>query len=379
MLDPTADDGGTLGRSSHTGPAASAAPGTIPQADAASPSDDPPRQAADALMRFGPCLGWGLFFWGTLWALSGAIGRVAEGPAAASHLAQSILQAAAVVVASGLAGWAAAVACRLAAATVLELIYRDRHAYSELLGLAPRAIAALERLADARARPPIAAPEGPSDGDRVHLRAGVDQALRSGRHAEAATLLEDFEARFPDDPAIPALRDRLAAALREHAEAQVAQIDAARQVNDSDRVLELFRTAAPALEPDRRGDLERQLAKWFQELIFRRLRGGVVQVEVVHLAAQVAETFGATVEGASLRASLPLLRRSVGLCPQCAQPYTGMARACPKCLAPTAEAPLPATGEPTPPTDPEPEPLETPPADRDGRDDGWLRYNEDDA
>ena len=31
-----------------------------------------------------------------------------------------------------------------------------------------------------------------------------------------------------------------------------------------------------------------------------------------------------TVEGASVRASLPTLRRSVGLCPRCAQPYTAL-------------------------------------------------------
>jgi hypothetical protein len=48
-----------------------------------------------------------------------------------------------------------------------------------------------------------------------------------------------------------------------------------------------------------------------------------------------------TVEGASLRASLPTLRRSAGLCPRCAQPYTGLANACPQCLA--APGPPPQT------------------------------------
>jgi hypothetical protein len=349
--------------------------------DATTPAaSEPARVAARDLARLGLGLGRGVLALGILWGASHAFGRIAEGPQALSVYARAILEASAIALAAGLAGWTLAIAGRLAGATVLARAGRPSRVEEQIAELAPRAIAALERLADARDRPPIAvSPQGPPEGDRLHLGAGVDQALRSGRHAEAATLLEDLEARFPDDPAIPDLRGRLAAAFREHAEAQVAQIDAARQVNDSDRVLELFRAAAPALEPDRRGDLERRLAKWFLELIHRRLRGGRIHVEVVHLATQVAETFSATVEGASLRASLPTLRRSVGLCPQCAQPFTGMARACPKCLASAAEATPSTTGEPPPHADTEPDPLETPPADRDGRDDGWLRYDEDDA
>ena len=85
----------------------------------------------------------------------------------------------------------------------------------------------------------------------------------------------------------------------------------------------------PSLDGQRRAALEQELAKWFLTLIHRRLRTGKVQADVVQLATQVAETFAATVEGASVRASLPTLRRSVGLCPRCAQPYTGVADACP--------------------------------------------------
>ena len=58
---------------------------------------------------------------------------------------------------------------------------------------------------------------------------------------------------------------------------------------------------------------------------------------MVQLAARFAESFAATVEGASVRASLPTLRRSVGLCPRCAQPYIGVADACPNCLKGAAQ------------------------------------------
>jgi hypothetical protein len=286
----------------------------------------------------------------------------------------------AVVVASGVAGWAGAVACRLAAATVLEHIYRDRHAYREFFSLAPRAIAALERLADVLERRPIAgAPESPADRERVHLLAEIDQAIRCGRHSEAAALLDGFETRFAEDPALPAHRERLAAARREDVEGHVAQIYAARQVNDADRVLELYRAVESSLELDRRGSLGRELAKWFLEVIYRRMRAGRIQAEVVHLAAQVADTFGATVEGASLRASLPTLRRSVGLCPRCAQPYTGMASACPQCLAAAAGEPAPGGESSGPLPDAEADFPGNPPEASDGQDAGWLQYNEDDG
>ena len=76
-------------------------------------------------------------------------------------------------------------------------------------------------------------------------------------------------------------------------------------------------------------------------LVQRRLRTGTVRPDLVALAARVAESFGGSVEGASLRASLPTLRRSAGLCPKCAEPYAGVGDACPKCLAAsTAPTPL---------------------------------------
>jgi hypothetical protein len=68
-------------------------------------------------------------------------------------------------------------------------------------------------------------------------------------------------------------------------------------------------------------------------LIHRRLRTGTIQSEVVQLASRFSEVFATTVEGASVRAALPTLRRSVGLCPRCSQPYAGVAEACPKCLS----------------------------------------------
>ena len=145
-------------------------------------------------------------------------------------------------------------------------------------------------------------------------------------------LIVAFEEEFPGDPSLAEMKEQLNASRRQSIVAKMAQLDVARQVNDPARVIELYQGIAPSLEDDQRGPLERDLAKWFLGLIHRRLRGGKIQPDVVDLATQVAETFAATVEGASMRAALPTLRRSVGLCPRCAQPYTGTADACPACL-----------------------------------------------
>jgi hypothetical protein len=40
-----------------------------------------------------------------------------------------------------------------------------------------------------------------------------------------------------------------------------------------------------------------------------------------------------------VRASLSTLRRSVGLCPKCSQPYTGVADSCQRCQSGSPEQP----------------------------------------
>ena len=117
------------------------------------------------------------------------------------------------------------------------------------------------------------------------------------------------------------------------------RIDAARQVNDSEGAMALRDDLARVVSIDVLKEVDQSLVKWLMSLIQRRLRGGSIRPDVVELASRVAERFGATIEGASLKAALPTLRRSAGLCPRCAEPYTGVADACPKCLVATNPAP----------------------------------------
>jgi hypothetical protein len=159
--------------------------------------------------------------------------------------------------------------------------------------------------------------------------AAIAAAISERRWPDAEALLDGH----PDDPEMTRLRDRLGSARHEEAKKLSGELEAARSVGDPDRVLEIREGLEAVMPAEEVKELDATLVKWFLALIMKRLRAGTVRADVADLAAKVAERFAQTVEGASLRASLPTLRRSAGLCPRCARPYRGIADACPICLA----------------------------------------------
>ena len=199
----------------------------------------------------------------------------------------------------------------------------------------------------------------------------LDAVLRAGAIVAASSLGAIVAAWVLDVTACTlALGDRLVTALAARAERSIpapdpresappmpppppvspevlrGRLDAARAANDAEGVLELRAALAGAVPAEALRPLDQELARWFLGLIQKRLRGGRMSAEVAGLAGRVAEQFGATPEGASLRAALPTLRRSAGLCARCAEPYTGIADACPKCLAGTVPPALDDAAEP---------------------------------
>lgn len=163
--------------------------------------------------------------------------------------------------------------------------------------------------------------------------AATRRSIELGEWDAADARLGDLIAEHPDDRRVERLVDQLRRAKQLVGERWVEQIRVAREVNDPNRVLELYAETPPVHDEEGRKNLDQDVAKWFLSLVHRRLRGGGIQVEIVTLAERVSESFAHTLEGASLRAALPTLRRSVGLCPRCAKPYVGTAEACPECLA----------------------------------------------
>ena len=218
-----------------------------------------------------------------------------------------------------------------------------------------KAVPLLERVALAMERAPsMSGPSGVVGGRGPGL-AEFRSAMDEGRWDQAESIARDLALDRPDDPKVAALAQELDRARRFAADDLRQRIEAARQANDPEGAIASRDELAGILRGDDLLDVDRAMVKWLLSLIQRRLRTGTVRVDVVTLAARVAESFGGTTEGASLRASLPTLRRSAGLCPRCAEPYTGVGDACPKCLAASAAPTPPPPFEGGPAPDPEPE------------------------
>ncbi len=167
----------------------------------------------------------------------------------------------------------------------------------------------------------------PSSSAAVAVRA----AIGAGDWIGAADRLAAIDREFPDAPEAAGLRAAIDAGRAAAAADLRDRIEAARAANDPAAILELRGAITPLLDEGPRRDLDRQAAGWMLALISRRLRAGTTGPDVAELAGRAAEAFGALPEGASLRASLPTLRRSAGLCARCAKPYRGVADACPDC------------------------------------------------
>jgi len=214
-----------------------------------------------------------------------------------------------------------------------------------------------------------AAPVGRSGSDEEAVDedlAAVRRLIELGDWSAADQRVGDLLAERPDDRRVERIADELRSAKRTIGERWTEQLRAAREVNDPNRVLELYAQTPPVQDAEDRRNLDQELAGWFLSLVHRRLRGGGVQLEIVTLAERVSESFAHTVEGASLRAALPTLRRSVGLCPRCGRPYNGTADACPVCLTgKTSMGPEPES-EP----EPELEEVDEPPVEN--RDSEWF-------
>ncbi|WP_435019445.1 hypothetical protein TA3x_001299 [Tundrisphaera sp. TA3] len=203
--------------------------------------------------------------------------------------------------------------------------------------LEARVIPLLERIAAAlEGSGPAVAPAGGSFQEgRASASARFREALKLGDWEAAEAILDGFP---PDDPSVSGMADQLARARGAMVEDLHARLEAARSVNDVEGALGIRGQLIPLLEPAAHREIDQVLVKWLMGLIHRRLRGGTIRADVAELAATVAALFGGTSEGASLKAALPTLRRSAGLCPRCGAPHVGEEDLCPKCQAEAAPA-----------------------------------------
>ncbi len=159
------------------------------------------------------------------------------------------------------------------------------------------------------------APSGPPTDPIERVRV----AIREGHWAEAESLIEGLAATRPG-PEVDHLAGTFAAARGASITHIRARIDAARQANDLDAVLDQRAELMALIPIDELAALDRDLARWCMAQIQKRLRGGRMSIDVALLSGRVAEALNHTPEGASLKAALPTLRRSVGLCAVAANP-----------------------------------------------------------
>jgi hypothetical protein len=194
-----------------------------------------------------------------------------------------------------------------------------------------RVVPALEHLAKASATAGTSAPAA----DPLAL---IRRALRSGALREADELISDLESRGFGEAELEAIRAEFIKARDLRIGDLRARLNASRLVNDHDSALTIEEELSSWLDPAAHAQVRAEMLRWLIGLVMKRMRGGTVGVDVALLAARIAGRFGDTTEGASLRASLPTLRRSAGLCARCGEPYPGLEAACPKCLNPRSEA-----------------------------------------
>jgi hypothetical protein len=334
--------GDRLADHSHCQPGATAT-------DRSRPSDcssdiESTRSACRSLAVFGIWAGWGLAVVGLLEGLVGAVAAILAAEIVPARRAGLLMHSIAFSIGWLLAGWGTWVLSRVASSAIVESLQRLSRASDETAIQLAKAVALLESLTRAlRERVESVSTSDSSLGGRAHALEKIERATRTAQWSQAEALITEFEADFPGDPRPAELRVSLASAQRGAIEQGLAQLEAARSANDADRVLELYPIVASSMGDEARGSLSSDLSAWFLSLIHRRLRAGKIQADVVQLAGRFAETFSTTVEGASVRASLATLRRSVGLCPRCAQPYVGIAEACPTCLGKTTAPPAGGT------------------------------------
>jgi hypothetical protein len=289
------------------------------------------RPASHGLAAMAPVVRLGFLLLGVAAALRTLSEPAASGPSANGHAVVSGSSALVSLIGYSLIGWILGRLLPAIAEWLADERERAAGARRTAAILERALIPALNRLTDAMERPAASPPppERPRPDDAL---GEIRLAIRERRLADADERLRAFRAANPEHPDGPRLAGECDAARQRAIVELHSHVDAARSANDPERVLELRGELAVLLEPEPLLALDRDLAKWFLVVVHKRLRAGLIRPALAELVARVAAGLGGTPEGASLRAALPTIRRSAGLCARCAKPYTGVADACPQCL-----------------------------------------------
>ncbi len=235
----------------------------------------------------------------------------------------------------GLLGWVARALVRTMADQMEQQAQRLEIEVQAIKLLECRIAPALDRLAKAGEHAEFESPHSTRshrDEEKAHRQSTLLEAIRANDWQQAEALAFSFASDHPEDPEATGWLQKVAEAKQARSETLLARLESARQVGDPEQVLLIRDELIAILNRENRQSLDRETVGWLMSLIHKRLRAGTFGPDIALLAGRIAEHFAETTEGASLRAALPTLRRSAGLCPRCVEPYTGVAEACPRCL-----------------------------------------------
>jgi hypothetical protein len=189
----------------------------------------------------------------------------------------------------------------------------------------------------------------PTSESRLKALDAVRDAVRRESWDQARHLASAFVAEFPDAPEAKDLTGQVAAASARKLQSLREQLDQAERANDCEGVLNLRDRLSAFVNGTELYQVDRRVAHWVARYLRESLAGGRAK-EVIHLAERVVEAVGDTTqEGAQIRASLPTLRRSAGLCAECGQPSDVRLARCPACERKRVTAKATATKAVAPP------------------------------
>ncbi len=250
----------------------------------------------------------------------------------------------------GIAGWVAGKLLSTGAELIDVMVDQSESAARTANLIEQHALPALGRIAVALEKLAAGEKPDPAQDERTRAIEAARRVIVSGRWAQADRLVGAFVRDHPGPDAARLLAE-LTDARNRAVYVHRARLDAARQAGDALLAIEIRDALTEHLKGEPLADLDRDLVRWLVGEIKKRIRAGTVKPDVATLAARIVDSFADTTEGAALRASIPNLRRSAGLCPRCARPYRGSADACPRCLgnpSTPSPAPVPLAGDPDP-------------------------------
>ena len=315
------------------------------------PRYDSLRASRRALARVAPWVRFGLFSVGVSMFLGEAGSLVSDLQLTWAERRIAGLLALTYLGSFGIAGWVAGRLLSTGAELIDVMVDQSESAARTANLIEQHALPALGRIALALEKLSAEGKPNPAEDEMARSIEAARRVITSGRWAQADRLVGAFVRDHPGPDAARLLAE-LTDARNTAVEVHKARLDAARHAGDALLAIEIRDALTEHIRGNALADLDRELVRWLVDEIKKRVRAGTVKPDVATLASRVVDSFADTPEGAALKASIPNLRRSAGLCPRCARPYRGSSDACPRCQGdPPASGPtyVPLSGD----TDPE--------------------------